>query len=304
MLNSKISKAAIIKSVLFIMVLALLVAVLNYILVPYSSIKQRFDRYRGHNGNIDFAFLGNSLEIDGINPEIVSKEFGEMNVCVFAPQGSYPESLYYLLLDVASKHNLKKLVCGWDIIQNFQDPPYTYPHSEELYRELMKDTKFGTKLSFLTIKNILKQRYTSTFFEYASFPENLFEIPAVLKTKKAEYKEKKLSENFAVADPKNEVPLDATKLSEIDSFDYDDLIVYGRTNKYQENDKIYFQKIRDFCRENDIDFYVISCAIPNCVSELYPVLNEAREVSATMFKELEIPYVDASEIMGGGYDRK
>lgn len=284
------------KCIVFCIVLALSSAFMTFILYPWSSLNRHFTGYHNEKENIDFLILGNSLENNGINPEIISKEFN-CHAYKFTPQGSYPESLYYLLIDVLSTHNVKTLLIGWDIIQNFQNPPYIYPHAEELYREFIADFPKSKELTFLTLKNIMEQRYTSTFFKWSSFPENLLEIPAVLKSK--------WNKDYTVPGTIMEMPSDKPKNLKF-PIDFDE-VVYGR--KYapiiQPNDKEYLLKIKQRCEKENIRLYVLSCAIPDSVLKAIPKMADFIRISADFMKENNIPYINTSDpahFPGGTYD--
>ena len=56
-------------------------------------MNKKFIDYHNFEKNIDFLVLGNSLEGNGLNPNILSEEFNQTAHCM-TPQVSYPESLY------------------------------------------------------------------------------------------------------------------------------------------------------------------------------------------------------------------
>ncbi|MGN0729892.1 hypothetical protein [Treponema sp.] len=241
---------------------------------PWSSLNRHFTEYREYDKNIDFLVIGDSLESNGMNAKIISQEFNE-NAFVLSPQGSYPESLYYILLDVFKKHNLKTVVIGIDVLQNFENPPYVYPHSEELYREFMQDmfTPLNLELIKLTAKNVMTQKYTSTFFKFASFPENITEIPNVMKSKKELREHKKLvkgrnynSSVYREETTSLEPPVSERKVPK----DFDKVVNQKYLDDMQDNDKKYIEKIFSFCIKNNIELYFMSNAIPESVIETVP----------------------------------
>lgn len=279
------SKASVLKTIIFCIVLVLCSCLMTYLLCPLSSMNQKFITYHkfSQNKNIDFLVLGNSLEGNGLNADIISKEMN-LIAYVFSPQGSYPESLYYLLVDVAHTHNVKNLVVGWDIIQNFQSPAYVYPHKEELYREFLADLQGNRELQQITFKNIMKQRFTSSFFEWSSFPENILEIPAVLESKKT----------GLVEPPHVSRPISVSELETYSSFNYHKVIDNEYITAVQETDVEYIKKIRDYCNKHKINLLFISNPIPDCISTKIPLLHECIEVSADLMKSLGITYLNTS----------
>lgn len=271
MRNSKI-----LKSVLFILSLICFSRLLTFLLCPLSSLNKKFIAYHSVKENIDFLILGSSLELDGIDANVISKEFNE-NAFVMAPQGSYPESIYWLLVDIANKHNLKNLIVGWDILQNFELPPYKYPHEEEIFREFLSDIKGNKELTKIVFKGIMKQRYTSTFFDWSSFPENIKNIPEVINSRK------KIVDKIEVFRP---MDLNDRKKSNFDSVVN---TVYGK--KIQENDKEYILKIRDFCKKKNINMFVISCPIPEVIMDAVPEINDCIKISYDFMLDSEIQYI-------------
>ena len=283
MLSSKASK--IIKAVTFCLVLVLCSRTMTFLLYPFSSLNQRFVRYHRITRNIDFLVLGNSLENDGFVPSVVEENFGQY--CgLLAPQGSYPESLYYLLVDAAHTHKVKTVIAGWDIMQNFQLPAYTYPHSEELYREFLADMKGNLELQTIVFKNVMEQRYTSTFFDWSSFPENITEIPKVIASRKTVVTDETMASS---------TPMDEETLTTNSKWNYYEAANRTYGTEIQENDKKYFLKIQEYCKNHGIAFYVISCPIPQCIYDIHPELNDAIEVSRRFFKENNIPYIDTTD---------
>ena len=285
MLNSKITK--IIKAFLFCIVLISCSKLMTFLLYSFSSLNERFYRYHKINKNIDLLVLGNSLENCGFVPSVFEKNLGQ-NCGVLAPQGSYPESLFYILIDVAHTHNVKTLIAGWDIMQNFQLPAYKYPHEEELYREFFADMKGNSELQQIVFKNVMKQRYTSTFFDWSSFPENIREIPRVIESRK---------KTVDLENKITTIPMDMSKLKsnrEKDKYNWYQATerIYG--TEIQENDKKFFLEIQKYCKQHNINFYVISSPIPNCIFEACPELKDAISVSKAFFKENKINYIDTT----------
>lgn len=282
MLSSKTSK--IIKAVIFCLVLVLCSRIMTFLLYPFSSLNQRFVRYHRITKNIDFLILGNSLENCGFDTSVIEQNFGQ-NCGILAPQGSYPESLYYLLVDAAHTHKVKTLIVGWDILQNFQLPAYTYPHAEELYREFFADMKGNSELQRIIFKKVMEQRYTSTFFDWSSFPENITEIPKVIESRKIIVKDD---------DPPSSIGIDETTLKTNKKWRYYQAVntVYG--TQIQNNDKDYFLKIKEYCDKHDIQLYVISSPIPECIYEVHPELIDSIRISKEFFDDYNIKYIDTT----------
>lgn len=283
MLSSKTTK--LIKAIIFCLILVLCSRTMTFLLYPFSSLNQRFVRYHRITKNIDILVLGNSLENCGFVPSVVEQNF-KQNCGVLAPQGSYPESLYYLLVDAAYTHNVKTLIVGWDIMQNFQLPAYKYPHSEELYREFFNDMKGNKELQKIVFRNVMEQRYTSTFFDWSSFPENITEIPKVLASRKIIVDDDDIASTEAI---------DESTLKTNKAWRYYQAINTNYGTIIQDNDKNYFLKIKDYCDKHNIQLYVISSPIPQCIFEVHPELFEAINISQQFFNNNNIKYINTTD---------
>lgn len=278
MRNSRLAR-----SILFCLLVGAIAVTLNFLMVPLSSMKKKFNAYRSIDRNIDFLVLGDSLEGDGVSAQIISERFG-VNAFVFAPQGGYPECSYYLLVDVLKKHTPRTVVVGWDILQNFQQPAYQYPHSEELYRELLKDARGNPPLRSIILEKVLDQRYTSTFFEWASFPKNILRIQAVQRSKRLG------SDN---TETQKQRPINVAELETYSDFHYLDVIHRRYATQLQETDKDYMEKIKDLCDAKNIRLYVLANPIPDIIIEKVADIPDMRAASAEFFSRLQIPYIDA-----------
>lgn len=269
-------------AVFFLMILAGAMALLNFLLLPLSSLQKKFISYHSVRGNIDFIVIGSSLEGDGVSGSVIKNETG-MNAFVFSPQGGFPETSYYLLLDVLNRNTVKTAVIGWDMIQNLQFPEYVYPHREELYRELLPDSRKNPLLRKIVLKGVADQKYTMTFFEFASFPENITDIAAVLKSRNP----KMLTETKELPPP-----IDITRLKENTDFNYAKLMDRSYTDKIKDDDIFYLKKIKDVCAEHNIDLYVLCAPLPDCIITTLPILPRMQAVSKQLFRKLNIQYID------------
>lgn len=271
----------IIKSLVFIVILIICSRILTFLLYPLSSLNKKFIDYHNEKQNIDFLVLGDSLEGNGLDAKILSEEMG-MHAYVMSPQGSYPESLYELLVDIAHTHKVSMLLIGWDVLQNYQVPTYHYPHTEEIYREFLADIKGNPELTKIVFKGIMGQRYTSTFFDWSSFPENITQIPDVLKSKKI------LAENQQaefVAEP-----IDINNI-EKSSFNYHRVADPEYKAPMLDNDANYILKIKEYCKNHNIKLFVISSPIPNLIMEEKPELNECIKDTYDFMNKNNIKYI-------------
>lgn len=280
MLNSKILKAAAFCAVVMIFTL-----IFNYLLVPFSSVDVHFAEfhYAEKEGNIDVLITGSSLETNGLRADVIKTETG-LHTCNFAPHGGFPETSYLLLLDSTIRNDIKIAVVGWDILQNMKVPQYTYPNREEIYRNLFCDIKDDKDLRNLVVKGIAEQRFTYSFFKFASFPENI----KCLKEVRESWKKELFSEDS------DSLPesINIDELKSSDKYDFYDVVGKTYTDTIYKEDKLYFKKMRDLCSAKGIKLYAISCPLPECVISELPNLEKMRNAAKAMFKELGIYYID------------
>ncbi len=282
--NSNDSKQKWLKVIGFILILILCNSILNYLLVPLSSMKQKFIRYRLREPkNIDFLILGDSLENDGIikAQHILEEELGQTPY-VFAVQGGYPGIYMDILTDVVHNNQISTLIVGWDVLQNMQ-AEFVYPHKEELYKELIGDGLHtgNWALAGTSLKKLLKLNYPYTFFEWASFPDNITEIPKVLASKRTTI-EKVLSSG------EDALPIDPDNLSH---YEYEQVISTKYSHEIDESYRKDLASIKDFCNKHHIKLYALSSPVPQCVIEAIPY-QEMVNASIAMFEELGIPYIN------------
>ena len=82
----------IIKSIIFILILVLCSRLLTYLLYPISSLNRHFINYHTQKDNIDFLVLGSSLEGDGINADVISKEFDQTAFVFYHKKNGYQKA--------------------------------------------------------------------------------------------------------------------------------------------------------------------------------------------------------------------
>ena len=252
-----------VKTLLFCFILVLCVVFLNYLLVPYSSMMKRFRGFREdtNKGNIDLLVIGSSQEFDGFDAEFMSRELG-IHCAVFAPQGGNTETSYYCLVDALGKNNIKDVIIGWDMLDNFEFPYNDYPSNRraQMYREMLKDCSNNYLLKRITLKNILTQRYTMTFFEYAAFPDNATQIKKAIKSRELKKQPWVQTENTS------EIAMDETDLTN-PKYELDDVLSRSYTTIVNPERVFWAEKIRDLCKEKDIRLYFISCPYPDVVQK-------------------------------------
>ena len=276
------------RTVLFCAILVLAVLFLNFLLVPYSSMMKRFRGFREDEkkGNIDLLVIGSSQEFDGFDAELMSEKLN-MHCAVFAPQGGNTETSYYCLVDAIGRNNIKTVIIGWDMLDNFEYPYNDYPSNRraQMYREMLADSQNNPLLAKITWKNILEQRYTMTFFEYAAFPDNATQIKDVIQSRKLKKQPWIQTENTSTT------AMDETDLHN-PRYELDEVLARSYIAKVDDKKILYAEKIRDVCAEKGIVLYFISAPYPKIVQETVKNFSEMKDELKNIFEKIEIPLID------------
>ena len=280
----QISKSQIIKSVCFIVVLLGAIAFINYLLVPYSSMMKRFRgfKYDRSQKKIEALVLGSSEEFDGFDADLMTETLG-LNSAVFCVQGGLPQTSYYCLLDALPHCELKVLIVGYSMLENFVYPHKVYPTNRQaqMYREMLKDSKDNPMLLKTAIKQILDQRYTFSFFEYAAFPENITKIKESIKSRKM------MKEPWVATEVTSKAPMSKEHPRDLDAV----LSTTFTTSPDLEQIE-YIKKIKQICEEKNIELYFISCCYPDCVINSLPDFESIVQADKKVFEDLNINFID------------
>ena len=285
----RISKAFL-RAFLFCIVLILCVLFLNFLLVPYSSMMKRFRSFHEEekNGNIDMLVIGSSLEFNSVDPEVMSEESG-LHCAVFAPQGTNTETAYNCLVDALGANKISTVIIGWTMLDRFEYPYKPYPSNRraQMYREMLCHSKHNFPLLALALKNIMKQRYTMTLFEYAAFPENAAQIKKAMQSRK--YKKLPFEpESFFEK---------AMNMNDIYNPKYElvDVLACSYAKKPNPAENEYIEKIRDLCKEKEVDLYFISCPYPEIVQSKVRDYGLMLDESRKLFKSFSVNFIDMQQ---------
>jgi hypothetical protein len=256
---------------------------INFLLVPLSSLQKKFNSFHSVQENIDCIVIGSSLEGDGINADIIKAQTG-MNAFIFAPQGGYPESSYYLLLDVLQHNKVKTAVISWDILQNLQYPYYEYPHKEEFTRSLLHDSVFCSTLQKIMLKKLLLQNYTASIFKFFPFKDSYKQIPKIIKSRS--------KSNLSIKTIHTLKPIDVCTRNFKKKFSYNKVFSRTYTDSINPDDIRYYKKIIEVCQKKGISLYIICCPLPDCVIQGMPQLPLLIASSQNLFKSLTVPFIN------------
>ena len=241
-------------------------------------------------GNIDVLVIGSSLEFNSVDPSVMSEELG-LHCAVFAPQGANTETSYNCLIDALGANRIKNVIIGWDVLDRFEYPYNLYPANRkaQMYREMFSHSKQNLPLMMLTVKNIMKQRYTMSLFEYAAFPENATQIKKTIQSRK--YKKLPFeSESFFES---------AMDMNDIFNSKYELGAVLASSYVKQANpaENEYIEIIRDLCKKNEIKLFFISCPYPQIVQTEIKDYRIMLDESKKLFDRFTIKFIDMQDVL-------
>lgn len=274
----------IITTIGFLIVFAIVYAIMDYLLIPKGAMQGQFYRFNKAQG-IDFLVIGDSMDNWSLNDDYISSNLN-CNSYVVGVNGGYLCTSYLFLLDAIKRFKLKTVVIDWDIIQNFEEPFYNYKKEAEFYSEMFPKSFGNRPLQNALYPKMLNQTFTQTFFKFAIFRENLKLIKDVQKTK---------SVNFDIKSDRNHdedgnllKPIDVKRLGQ----DGEQMLVNSYSTNVKTSDIEYIQKIKKLCDDNNIALYFLMVPIPKCVMEKIPITYKMVEATVALFEKMNLPLIN------------
>lgn len=279
-----------IRAVAFCAIVALAVGVLNFLLYPWSGMSQGYQAFDDVESNIDLLILGDSLERASIDEDMMREYFG-MSTYNFHIAAGHPECYYYMLLDALTRHGIKAVIVGYDILQQYQQP---YDDDKtELHRVFLRRSRGNWELFVFAASSLLETRYTTILFKFSAYLDNFDKVFAVLRSHsvKRQAMQGQVKANADAA------------VKEADEDDTDSIIEpRGKdriTHKHfappmRPNDKKYFAMMKRLCDAHKIPLIVTACAVPEMSQEVPGVTDCIEDMRHTM-DELGITYIDTND---------
>jgi len=266
-------------TLIFLAIFVILNYFLSYFLIPKGPMQKSFYKFRNEK-NIDFLCIGDSMDAWSLNQNILREKVSK-NAYIVSVNGGNLETSYMFLLEAVRRFNLKNVIIGWDIIQNFENPGYKYKEQAEFYNHMVSEAAKNSKLRRILLPQLLKQTFTETIFKCCIYRENLNKIPEVLKTKTID-----LSSPFERNyddDGKILTPID---INDLDKYGYKRIVETTEySSKIRESDINYIKAIKKICSENNIGLSFLLVPLPDCVIKGIPVVNDMISVSEGFFKQ-------------------
>lgn len=239
----------------FLLICAILSWSLSQAVMPPNVVWMNLHKVK-ENAPYDYIFVGTSHGQYGISPEVIEAETGKksFNLCM---ADEYPIDTYFLIKEACKDHKPKKIIYELDPAYWISDQRLGST-AMFFYKEFPWSVN---KLEYFTEK-IVSQDYRSTLFPWSYYKNNLFTAGDILR--------KKLSRGYREYDPAIlDVPGGYYKS---DGFIYrekaagEEKGVFNNIpwakEKIRETAPRYFEKIRQYCRENEIELEVITLPVP------------------------------------------
>lgn len=263
------------KILLFLFICAVLSWVLNQITMPPNVVWMNLHRVR-ESAPYDYIFVGTSHGQYGISPEVVEETTGKkcFNLCM---ADEYPIDTYFLVKEACKTYKPERIIYELD-------PSYWIGDQRLGSTSIFFYKEFpwsAVKLEYFADK-IAGQDYRSTLFPWSYYKNNL--------TKAGDIVKKKLSAAYREYDPSIlDIPGGYYKS---DGFIYQEKVEGADKGAFnnmpwieeeiRESARIYFSKMVEYCRENQIEIEVITMPVPEETEANMP---ENYEQSEQFFKD-------------------
>jgi len=285
------------RAVFFLVLCAAFTAALNFAFIPNSVA--RADLHRVSTETYDDLFIGSSHSHSDIDPLVVDRETGRKSTNAGMPSEYLTDSYYIVKLACESGHRPKRVIYEWDPgYWMTEDMAGNNPDSFYL-----RFPASLTKISYFADK-IMDMKWYYVLEPWSEY-RNLFKnIPATVKIKLG-----KDYRNYGTADLDTDVKKYRpegfayfSKGTETDSFS--NVLSFDRT-KVGEKPLQYFKKLAGYCREQGIEFTVVTLPVPReTYSALLSSFQDAHDYFTGIAGSLGIPYRDFNDLSDGELDRQ
>ena len=283
------------KIILFFGIIIIINGGLNFLLYPYTYT--RVDIHNIKTGEYDDIFLGSSHGKSAINPLVIDEVTNRKstNLCM---GGEYPIDVYHLAKEVARNHKPSRIIYELD-------PGYWVS-------DISEDTSYATFYNEMS-PSMVKLEYFWAKMAGSDFRNTLF--PWYMYRK--EYKNAFTNARMKLGDGYKNYDL-STFTSTVQSYEPEGFINIHRIEAPKTEDNLilwneselkadavkYFNKLVDFCADEEIELMVIATPLPTETYEKYGLEFDAAHAYFTeYFEQMGIPYYNFNKIYLPGFDR-
>lgn len=252
----------ILKIIIFLMIVNLLNGMMNYILYPYTYSRAEMHHMEG--SDLNQLVVGSSHGKCGINPASLDAVMGTktFNSC---QGGEYPMDSYYLVREADRVHELKQVIYeldpGYWVTGDGQNAQYI-AYLREFPNSTLKLVYWKDKL--------LDGDFRSTLFPWYFYRNQLMNIPEIVKQKQSDaYRNYSFEPFSGVGQTCREDGYIYRNRVETEKIPVDPLNLWKDENLNQESVK-WFEKMYEYCKEEDIELIVVVTPVPEETLNLYP----------------------------------
>lgn len=251
----------VLKIVLFLALVILLNSVLEYLLYPNTY--SRVEMYHMEQADIDQLIVGTSHSKCGIDPKVLDQELGTKTFNS-SQGGEYPIDSYYLIREADRVHDLKQVIYeldpGYWVTGDGENGQYI-SYLREFPNSLLKLAYWKDKL--------FSGDFRSTFFPWYFYRNQLKDIPATLTLKRSDnYKNYSFEPFSSDGQTCEEDGFIRIHRVEGEKVPVDPLNLW-ETERLNEKSVKWFEKIREYCQEEEIRLVVVTTPIPQETIDLY-----------------------------------
>lgn len=280
----------------FLLACCVLTEALNFGLLQYNIARVNVHRITARE--YDDIFIGTSRGLSAINPEIIDQKTGRKSTNICMPDEHLVDS-YYLVKEACRKQNPKRIIYEldpsyWSTTQNKGvNAVYIY-----------KEFPFSMVKAEYFIAKILEMDLRVTLAPWYYYRNRAVDVKETVKLKLSDaYKNYEVAPlNSGVQNYTDEGYMYQIADPEADKGD-PNFIRWDKENILEE-EKEYFEKLVEFCKEENMELVVITTPVAQETLDMYPELyKESYEYYSELMEEYQVTYYDFNYIEMEGFDK-
>lgn len=278
----------------FLLLSLVLNSTLNYLLIPNNVMRMKMHNLE--TSSYEDLFLGTSHGLSAIDPLVVSAETGRKtsNVCVWS---EYPRDSYYLLKNALRIQKPSRVIYELD-------PTYWLNRDQDTFHS----TKLYHYMSWSWVKvEYFFAKILSSDFRIALFPWFGYQLQWPASLANFGFKQTESYKNYGL-EP-FDLPYEVLKddgflyLKDTKAAKSKNLTLWDES-KVQPNALRYFQKIVNYCKENQIELVVFIAPVSQDTLDLYPEsFQKANQYFTTLMNQYGLVFYNYNFIQLEGFDK-
>lgn len=281
--------------VLFLVICLVCNSILTFCFYPYNYA--RIDIHNIETNAYDDIFLGSSHGKCGIDPltfDSVTQQ-KSTNLCM---GGEYTQDAFFLAKEAVRNHKPKRIIYeldpGYWVTKPSQGMDYT-----SFYHEFPPSS---VKVQYFTEK-IMKADFRSTLFPWYTYRQYFFKVWDNITIKTGQ-----VYKDYDPAPFTNEAqaykPEGFIYRNKIDAPKTEQNLILWDEAQLQPDTVTYFERLVNFCNQNQIELVVITTPIPTETYQKYQqAYDNAHDYFTDYMERLKVPYYDFNDIQLDGFDK-